>query len=107
MVNRSVVLPLNHYDLRSMCLQNDHIAYVWVYSRSASRSMPDRAKAPEHRNVSARVNGLRDGTYRVEVWDTYKGVVVATRKLPAANGSLTVALPTFRIDCVLKIKPAS
>ena len=107
LANRPVVLPLNRYTLSAMGLQNDRMAYVWVYSRSAARAMPPRDTAPVHKDVSVRINGLHEGAYRVEVWDTHKGTVVAKLELAVQDGALTIPLPEFRIDCALKIKPAS
>ena len=107
MVNRMVKFPKPHHDLSGISLQNDRTAYVWVYSRSAMEQMPQPKLAPVFDGISLMLRGLADGPYRIEVWDTYKGTIVATLGLPAKGGSLIVPLPKFRTDCALKVKPAS
>ena len=93
--------------LDALALQNPTKAYVWVYATAAALQMPTRDKAPVHKGVAIQLKGFQDGAYRVEVWDTCKGAVAATLKLPAKGGTLTIPLPEFRIDCALKIKPTS
>ena len=93
-------------DLAAMALQTTREVYAWVYSAAAASRMPSRSSARAYRGVTARLRGLADGAYRVEVWDTHKGTVVATLEAKAENGRLAVPLPEFRIDCALKVKPA-
>jgi len=68
--------------------------------------MPALKSAPVFKGTSVRLRGLLAGKYRVEVWDTYKGTVIARSDVEAQAGSLTIPLPEFRTDCALKVKPA-
>jgi len=106
LVTRRVSFPSGGYRYGGLALQNDRMAYVWVYTRIATYRMPERGSAEVARDVVVSLEGLRDGAYRVEVWDTYEGKVVATLELTATFGRLAVPLPGFRTDCALKVKPA-
>ena len=96
----------NQGDLAAMVLQTPREAYAWVYSTVAARRMPAASQAKTYSGVSVALTGFQEGKYRIEVWDTHKGTVIATLELAAQSGRLTVPLPDFRIDCALKIKPA-
>ena len=102
----SVSFPGNQADLAGMALQTTREAYAWVYSTAAARRMPSRSQARTYSGITIALAGFREGKYRIEVWDTYKGAVIATLELAAQSGRLTIPLPDFRIDCALKIKPA-
>jgi hypothetical protein len=69
--------------------------------------MPAPKSAPVFKGTSVRLRGLLAGKYRVAVWDTYKGTVIARLDLQSEASGLTIPLPEFRTDCALKIKPAS
>jgi hypothetical protein len=80
---------------------------VWVYSQSSMEKMPSPQMAPRFKDIALRLTGLNPGTYRVEVWDTYKGGLIGQPTEIATTGaSLTIPLPEFRTDCALKVKPA-
>ncbi|MFW6108700.1 MAG: hypothetical protein ACOC8D_02690, partial [bacterium] len=102
----SVGFHANKGDLDAMALQTARQAYVWVYSESAALKMPSRATAPTFEGVVLGLRGFEQGTYRVEVWDTFKGAIVATLDVEADSGRLRIPLPPFRIDCALKVKAA-
>ena len=93
--------------LGTLALQNPTKAYAWVYDAAAAVQMPKLKKAVVHKGVSVQLKGLKAGSYRIEVWDTHTGAIIDTLKLPAKGGVLTIPLPPFRIDCALKVKPAS
>ena len=103
---RAAEFPAGHPDLDALCLQNDRMAYAWVYSKSAMESMPEPAKAPLFQGIQVRLGGFQEGVYHVEIWDTWEGVAVAAFDLTTSAGQLTIRLPDFRTDCALKIKRA-
>ncbi len=103
---RDATFPVGHPDLDALCLQNAETAYAWVYSRSAMFRLPEPDKAPVFKGITLRLFGFQEGHYAVEAWDTAKGEAVATVRVHTSAGQLTIALPEFRTDCALKIKPA-
>jgi hypothetical protein len=104
--------------LQMLSLTDKDGGYAWIYDLKEydvwTKSREDRGiyhekrdyVSPEFLGTRAPVTGLRNGSYRVEVWDTAEGKIVATLDLKARGGSLTVPLPPFRKDVALKIKPA-
>lgn len=60
---------------------------------------------PDVEAASLTINGLPDGSYTVEVWDTMAGTVMNTSSVDSTGGSLTIELPTFSTDLAVKVKP--
>jgi len=84
------------------CLQNESTAYCWIFDQSL---MDEEQKPhPPDANLSLIVNGLTEGNYRVEFWDTYKGVPTEQREAQSAGGQLTCAVPLMQRDVACKIK---
>ena len=104
LINGTISFPNPHYDLGAMSLQNQRMAYAWVYSKSATEQMPKTG--PLFQNISIGVHGLLDGPYRVEIWDTHEGTITARLTLNTRNSLLTIPLPDFRLDCAVKVKRA-
>jgi len=91
--------------LGARCLQNDHLAYCWIYDHSL---MSDETQPSKHEaGLVLVVNGLKDGNYRVEFWDTYKGVAIETVETKSGSGTLKSRVPAIQRDVACKIKPIS
>lgn len=95
-----------HYDLGALALQSPTKAYVWVYSQSSMERMPAPQLAPRFKDIALRLAGFTPGKYRVEVWDTYAGTILAASDVATEGSYLPIALPEFRTDCAIKVKPA-
>jgi hypothetical protein len=93
-------------DLLVLSLQNPRKAYVWAYSARIAATFPAKGSEPVFEGSLLRLSGLQDGKYRVEVWDTYKGVCAHQMVLTTQNSVLAIKLPKFKSDCALKVKPA-
>lgn len=98
--------PKPHHDLAALALQNQTKAYVWVYSTSSMERMPAPQLAPRFKDIALRLSGFTPGKYRVEVWDTYAGTIVAANDVATEGSALTIPLPEFRTDCAIKVKRA-
>jgi len=94
--------PSPHYDLGALALQNPRKAYVWVFSRTSTETMPQTL--PVFKKTSILLTNLTPGKYRVEVWDTWKGVILAQSELASDASTLTIPLPEFLCDCAVKVK---
>ncbi|WP_128548099.1 hypothetical protein [Larkinella soli] len=91
--------------LQAFGLQTDRKTLVWVNNRFYSWyhiGVEKKAPVPV-RNARLALSVKQPGTYRVEVWDTRKGVVVGTSSLNAENRTLTIPLPEVDKDVALKI----
>jgi len=84
-------------------LKSDRLAYVWVFHPDVVRSLEG---IPPVEGGRVDLRDMADGQYTVEFWDTYAGKVVGRQDLAAQGHILRIALPTFRNDIALKIKPA-
>ncbi|MFW6159187.1 MAG: DUF5060 domain-containing protein [Planctomycetota bacterium] len=53
--------------------------------------------------VTVELDGLTDGPYRVEFWDTYDGLVTARRRVTVVGGRADFPVPSFRGDIAFKL----
>jgi len=91
--------------LEGMVLTNGREGYAWVYSRAPMAQMPE--EAVKCAGVGLPIDGLADGKYDVEIWDTYAGRIVSTSRIAAQGGRLMIALPEFPNDCAVKFRHAA
>jgi len=107
MVQTVPTFPSPHYDLSALALQNPRKAYVWVYAQTSTESWPSNPRtAAVFKGTSILLANMSPGKYRVEVWSTQTGEIIAQSDLTAQSSSLTIPLPEFRIDCAVKVKAA-
>lgn len=63
-------------------------------------------KAPDPiEGDSFKWEGLAEGNYRLEWWDTRNGKVVETKIIAVAGPSLTITIPAFAQDIAGKLLP--
>ena len=87
-------------------LQNDHSGYFWIYEKQMLRLESDTVFTPQARHeAQVALDGLKDGPYRVEFWDTSKGGRIQELTAQAQKGALRCSVPEFTGDIAGKIKP--
>lgn len=91
--------------LRAFGLQTDAKSLVWVDNRAYTwHNIAALGKAPVPvKKAVLRVPVRRDGSYRVEFWDTRKGSVTAKTTVKATGKTVAVALPDVDKDLALKL----
>lgn len=89
--------------VRALVMHGPDRGQAWIFDRRATESLED-ARGELHQGVSVLVEGMQDGVYDVEFWDTFKGVVVERRQPAAANGVLKLEAPAFKVDCAVKYR---
>jgi hypothetical protein len=89
--------------LRAVGVANNRRADVYVYGRTAPMSLHNVVPVS---GADLLLQGLADGTYKVEFWDCAEGRPTGTRQVTSTNGRLRVDLPRVSIDVALKIRPA-
>jgi hypothetical protein len=91
---------------RVLGYQGDDCAYLWISdSRATWWNLIAENKQPEQvKNVTIEIHGLRDGTYRVEWWDTNDGKTIRTEQVSYAEGRLHIPIPSFSRDIACKIR---
>lgn len=101
-------------------LQAEDRALLWIVSRDYSphylrkvylQNLRDKAADPfqitfpDVPESVLVVSGMQEGSYTIEIWDTFSGEIMATQTAAAAGGSLQISVPIFNRDLALKIKP--
>ena len=56
------------------------------------------------KNVSVEIKHLKNGIYKCQFWDTYKGNVLKEDEIVVKNNKLEIEIPVFYSDIALKIK---
>jgi len=89
---------------RILALRGDGWALVWAQHRQFTW---ENAKALDRLEPTPRLplilSKMKPGAYRVEWWDTHKGVVTRTEER-ACTGELSVAIPPSRADVAVKVR---
>lgn len=89
-------------------LRNERRLLAWILDRRYYFSDRENREADPCEEVPFRYEGLREGKYRLQVWHTREGTLLAERPLDVdAGGSGRVTLPPFERDVALKIVPDS
>jgi len=78
-------------------------ALGWIYYTGSlwDRPLPKAATAE---GLSLLVNGLADGNYTVEFWDTRRGKKISTATATASQDKLSIEAPEFTRDIAFKIR---
>lgn len=100
------IVPRKGPPLNAWAVVGDETVMAWV--RLAGRTW--RAVAEQRRTIPPvppsvmRLRGLRSGTWRVEVWDTWAGKPVSTiRAKVRIDGTVRVVLPRIAKDVAVKM----
>ena len=96
-------------ELRALVLAGEDKAFCWVFNPSAFASRWDWEGSPEA-PATVTILNMKPGAYSVEVWDTYKGRIIARLdaptlavSTPAGPAVLTFKTPPFKQDVACKI----
>jgi len=84
----------------AMKAQNNSEAYAWVQNKNNARW--DQGINTTPISASFTLNGMTQGTYTIQTWDTYSGQIT-TSTIQANNGSITIPVTNLSKDIALKI----
>jgi len=87
--------------LRVVGLGNQSRAYLWIRNAGARSSLDPEPVAPSRVGVQ----GLRDGDYRIEFFDTVTGKPSTSSTARAQSGRLIVPVPAIATDIACIIQP--
>ncbi len=90
----------------SFCLKGSRRAFIWFYDQGQLSRLPAEDGLPFFKQARASLEGLESGDYRLEFWDTYRGVIFEERRVKG-QGRLEFDLPPVNRDFAVKIKPLS
>lgn len=89
--------------LAAFALVNGNKTLAWAVNRTWNwRDQVEGRSSQTLSGQSIEVPVFRDGTFAVELWNTFSGAVDSTLSLTATNGKLTVPLPDVQKDIALK-----
>jgi len=88
--------------LHAMGIRDATSAYLWVFDPPALSYPGGKGLRPGKPVLVIR--DFENGKYRVEFWDTQRGVVTKTLETTVDKGELRVPLPKFEKDIACKIK---
>jgi hypothetical protein len=108
--SRAVVLALARDDRALLWLRNaqyDQGEASFKYTLSQSTGQPYQLELDELDDVQIALDGLRNGNYSVEVFDTMTGEPLTTATAQASDGTLVMTAPPFVRDIAIKLSPAA
>ena len=85
-------------------IQNDCEGFFWVFDEGVFNKKIKREKFVEMKNVRVEIKHLKNGIYKCQFWDTYKGNVLKENEIVVKNNKLEIEIPVFYSDIALKIK---
>jgi hypothetical protein len=91
--------------VRAVGLRGDACAYVWLVNEAATWTHVE-VDGPPREDISgltATVDGLAPGDYRLEWWDPRSGEATARETQRVTGGTATVRAPGFRWDVACKL----
>lgn len=103
---RQTDAEISNGQLRVLGYQGDDCAYLWISDSHATWwNQIAENKPPEPvKDTTIEIHGLRDGTYKVEWWDTYEGKTIRTEQISSTGESLQIPTPSFSRDIACKIR---
>ncbi len=85
-------------------------ALIWIHDTQAYRltEVGKIEPGPTRKGASVNLEGLAEGNYRIEWWDTHKGEVIATENQPVRplrhfGYGIELQLPEFQGDIAAKV----
>ncbi len=92
-----------HAEVDIVGIQTDTIALIWVHNQHSNfKEAWDEAKTI--RELKFEVMGLKEGRYRIAIWDTWEGKVVAEWQENCQQGKLPIKLQELKNDLALWIQ---
>ena len=89
--------------LEILGLRNQEKSWYWICDSLGKRH--EKRSAPyEFNNVDIDLGLYKDGKYKIEFWDTYKGQIQDATLIDHRHGDLKISLPRFQNDLAVKVK---
>lgn len=88
---------------RVECCGNKTWAVAWAYDQTHYGLVADETQL-DPKNTALVITDFTAGTYRAEIWDTYKGTIVETRLLRCTGDHLAITPLKVEKDVAIKIK---
>jgi hypothetical protein len=84
------------------------VAMFWIHNAGSTWRAGYEGKDPEPvKRAFFEVYDMDPGSYTLEIWNTYEGRVISSRKVRALGGKIRISLPEFSNDIACKLIPSS
>jgi hypothetical protein len=105
---RDVSIDIEKSSLRAYGLQSDTTALIWFQnSQHTWHKMLNKEPLEATKSTIASIQGLKDGTYQIEWWNTYEPDNIERLEAICKNGVLRLEIPTILKDIACKVRKYS
>ncbi len=84
--------------------KSDRVAVLWLQNRDSTWYNHSQDAVPSVDAFRLAVEGLADGPYDVEWWETWKGQPARTEQIDVRDGRLPLTVPALKTDTALTIR---
>ncbi|MFA6635597.1 MAG: cellulase family glycosylhydrolase [Candidatus Omnitrophota bacterium] len=94
-------------DARCLSINIGGTLMFWVQNRDSNWMTAYEGRKPHSiKGAYFEVYDLSENSYILEIWDTYSGKIISSKKAEPSFGKLRVTLPEFHTDLALKLTPS-
>jgi hypothetical protein len=90
-------------DIGVECLANTSRALGWIYNIDRFSAM-DPAGKPSATNLVLRFDGMADGDYQAQFWNTLTGKPILSRDVSTQSRTLRIPVPPLVRDMAFKLR---
>jgi len=103
---RAATATVSNDQVRIVGLQGKAGAYLWLSNRQSTwwKIAVEKTEPTTVAGATLAVEGLPPGAYRVQWWDTWKGVVVEQQEVGSGAAAVQLKIPSFSRDIACKVK---
>jgi hypothetical protein len=83
--------------------QSSTLSIFWLCD-AFGMHMSQRPRAMRFEGLTLELTDFADGSYRIEYWDTLRGVIISSQQQNAQGHRLLLNIPSFSNDIAFKIK---
>lgn len=94
------IVEVDNPEVEALGLSNGFKALLWVHNKQSVHNNPE---TPMVTDATINVEGMQNGPYQIEIWDTYNGTILESRSFVCTGGTLTISLPDFKRDIAVKV----
>jgi hypothetical protein len=104
--SRATITAEDNKTLTVQGILNRQEALCWIYDLDKTKFRQQILAPLDINKAVITIEGMLEGEYLVEFWDTYKGQIIEVIKTDCQDSKMTIELPQIRKDIACKIKLA-
>lgn len=91
-------------DMGIIGIQNNFRGFFWIYAEKVFNKGRPTDTLADKKPCTVTLNNFEPGNYIVEIWDTYKGIIIGSEELTLAETNQQITVDKVLNDIALKIK---